>query len=90
MSAVPSGKQSALTIASHSTPGIGWSIPEEWAKELVEEHHLELKCGAGDITGESHALFKFRGETIRLKKDWMGHYQLFHGVWQHDPHFTGD
>lgn len=87
-----SGLQCALNLAAKSYPGIPWSIPTEWAEQLTKEHNLEDKmaCGPGDMTGEAHALFYHNGEVIRLKRDWMKHYQLFHGDWKPDPHWTGD
>jgi hypothetical protein len=85
-----SGLESALDIAALSIPGLPWSIPDEWGRQLIEKYKLELKCGEGDISGEAHALFEHNGQTIRLKRNWMRHYELFHGEWQHDPHWTGD
>ncbi len=80
----------ALDLAKHWFPGIPLSIVADHADELIKEYKLEMKCGAGDITGESHAIFQYDGETLRLKRTWMGRYELYHGEWEHDPHWTGD
>jgi len=85
-----SGLDCALDLAAKSYPGIPWHIVKEWAEKIIKDKSMELKCGLGDMTGEAHALFEHNGETIRLKRDWMGKYMLFHGEWQPDPHWTGD
>lgn len=85
-----SGLECAMDIAAHGFAGIGFSILKEWAEKLIEERHLVMECGRGDMSGEAHALFQHNGETLRLKRDWMGHYQLFHGDWEPDPHWRGD
>lgn len=85
-----SGLDCCLDLAAKSSPGIPWSIDENWACQLISKHKLELKCGDGDMTGEAHAIFQHNGETLRLKLTWLGHFEIYHGEWKPDPHWTGD
>lgn len=81
-----------LDVASGGLEGIGWAVPNEWAEDLIDDFKLELKSRGlhGDITGEKSALFTYKGETLRLKQDWMRRFKLFKGDWKPDPHWTGD
>lgn len=85
-----SGLDCALDLVAKSYPGIPWHIPEDWANQLIEKHGLRLESGHGDISGEAHALFTHNGETIRLKRTWLKQFELYHGEWKPDPHWTGD
>lgn len=85
-----SGLDCALDIIAKAYQGAGFSIPNNWAEKLIRDHDLKLRCGSGDMTGEFHAMFRHNGQDIRLKKDWMGHYMLYHGEWKPDPHWAGD
>ena len=87
---VVDGLTSALNIASSSPKGLAWPISEEWAKRLILNNHLELTQRHYNITGEKSALFLYNGETIRLEKTWRGMYNLYHGDWEPNPHWTGD
>jgi hypothetical protein len=85
-----SGLECALDLAAQSPEGVPWAIPYDWARELITNRHLKLTSHNGDISGEASAFFEHDGETLRLKRDWKGHYSLFHGRWRPDPHWTGD
>jgi len=80
----------ALEIVSKFNEGFCLAISDDWAQEIIKDFGLELKCGTGDMTGEKHALFEYKGIIIRLKKTWMRTYKLFRGEWKSDPHWTGD
>jgi len=84
------GLKLALQVTSKSARGVPWSIPREWAEELIREQNLNLQCRNGDISGEASALFQFNGQTLRLRRHWTGRYELYHGDWKSDPHWTGD
>ena len=85
-----SGLDCCLDIAARTYEGLGWSILEGWADELVKHFGLTLECRDGDMTGEVSALFRHKGEVLRLKKSFPHHWQIFHGDWKPDPHWTGD
>lgn len=87
---VERGVDTVLSLASHWYPGMPLHISEAQAETLITKYNLTLYCGAGDMSGEAHALFEHNGETIRLKRNWMKRYELYHGEWQPDPHWTGD
>lgn len=87
---VTDGLTSALSITSKSIRGLAWPIPKEWADKLIKDNNLKLIQMHYNITGEKSALFSYKGETIRLERTWGGRYNLYHGDWEPNPHWTGD
>lgn len=85
-----SGLECCLDLAAKAHPGIGFSIPKEWVDDLVKQKGLTLECRRGDMTGEKSALFDYNGETLRVKLSFPNRWQVFHGDWEPDPHWTGD
>lgn len=84
------GLECCLDFAKTSFPGIPWHVPFGWADQLIVEHELVLTNGAGDMTGEAHAVFDYEGTKLRLGRTYQDRYELYHGEWQHDPHWAGD
>jgi len=80
----------ALNLVKKAPKGIPFSISHDWAEQLQTDFNLTLKQRNSDMTGEKSALFEYDGEMIRIEKDWMGHYNLYRGEWESDPHWTGD
>lgn len=85
-----SGLDCCLDIAARGFEGIGLSIPESWANQLVEQFGLSLECRNGDMSGEKSALFQYNGQTLRLKLSFPHRWQVFRGDWKPDPRWTGD
>lgn len=85
-----SGLECCLDIAARASKGIGFTIPNVWVLDLVEQKSLTLECRRGDMSGEKSALFEHKGETLRLKLSFPGRWQVFHGDWEPDPHWAGD
>jgi hypothetical protein len=81
-----------LDLARKWTPGLSLTITAICAQDIIEHFRLKLECrfDKGDLGREESALFTYRGEILRLKKTWMGRWELYHGDWQPDPRWTGD
>jgi len=91
---LPAGLCAALDIAAGACPGVPFYIPQEWAEALIADRALVLACRQGDMTGEKSCMLKWNGPQgeadVRLKMTWTRMWCLYHGDWQHDPHWTGD
>ena len=70
--------------------GPGWAINPAWAQEIINRFNLDLAQGPGDMTGERSAIFLWKGEELRLKKEFPSRWQVYKGAWKPDPRWTGD
>ena len=80
----------ALDLAARSAPGVGWTVPPDWAESIVKNYNLKLDQDRGDMTGEVSALFDYKGKTLRLKKVFPNSWKIYLGAWKPDPHWTED